>query len=139
VIASGPTSKALIERVQGDVETLKKENQGAIPVDPATGFMPHHARYVAHVFGFNRELTKQAEDMLPRLYHAFVAKDMSLLEINPLVVTKAGQLICLDAKIAFDDNATFRHPRLLEMRDVSEDDALKRVLVETGRHGDELV
>jgi succinyl-CoA synthetase beta subunit len=87
-------------------------------VDPTTGFMQHHARYVAHVFGFNRELTKQAEDMLPRLYHAFVAKDMSLLEINPLVVTKAGQLICLDAKIAFDDNALYRHADVMAMRDL---------------------
>src|ERR1700746_725998 len=69
-------------------------------VDPATGFMPHHARYVAHVLRFTRELTKQAEDMLPKLNQTFLAKDMSLLEINPLVVTKAGQLICLDAKIA---------------------------------------
>src|ERR1700746_1648830 len=55
-------------------------------VDPATGFMLHHARYVAQVLGFNRDLTKQAEDMLPKLYAAFVNKDMSLLEINPLVV-----------------------------------------------------
>jgi succinyl-CoA synthetase beta subunit len=91
-------------------------------VDPTTGFMLHHARYVAHVFGFSRELTKQAEDMLPRLYHAFVAKDMSLLEINPLVVTKAGQLICLDAKIAFDDNALYRHADVMAMRDLYEED-----------------
>jgi succinyl-CoA synthetase beta subunit len=91
-------------------------------VDPATGFMPHHARYVAHVLGFNRELTKQAEAMLPKLYQAFVAKDMSLLEINPLVVTKAGQLICLDAKVAFDDNALYRHADVVALRDVNEED-----------------
>src|SRR5438477_309987 len=91
-------------------------------VDPTTGFMLHHARYVAQVFGFNRELTKQAEDMLPRLYHAFMAKDMSLLEINPLVVTKAGQLICLDAKVAFDDNALYRHSDVMAMRDLNEED-----------------
>ena len=91
-------------------------------VDPTTGFMQHHARYVAHVFGFNRELTKQAEDMLPRLYHAFVAKDMSLLEINPLVVTKTGQLICLDAKIGFDDNALYRHADVMALRDLNEED-----------------
>jgi succinyl-CoA synthetase beta subunit len=91
-------------------------------VDPATGFMAHHARHVAHVFGFSRELTKQAEDMLPRLYHAFVAKDMSLLEINPLVVTKTGQLICLDAKIGFDDNALYRHADVMALRDLNEED-----------------
>jgi succinyl-CoA synthetase beta subunit len=91
-------------------------------VDPATGFMPHHARHVAHVLGFNREQTKQAEDMLPKLYQAFLAKDMSLLEINPLVVTKGGQIICLDAKIAFDDNALYRHADVMALRDVNEED-----------------
>src|SRR5246500_1990761 len=57
-------------------------------IDPATGFMPHHARFVSQVLGFNRDVAKQAENVLPKLYQAFVAKDMSLLEINPLVVTK---------------------------------------------------
>ncbi|MGB3745996.1 MAG: ADP-forming succinate--CoA ligase subunit beta [Xanthobacteraceae bacterium] len=100
-------------------------------VDPTTGFMQHHARHVAQVFGFSRELTKQAEDMLPRLYHAFVAKDMSLLEINPLVVTKAGQLICLDAKIAFDDNALYRHADVAALRDLNEEDEKE---IEASRH-----
>jgi succinyl-CoA synthetase beta subunit len=92
-------------------------------VDPVTGFMPHHARHVANVLGFSRELAKQAETVLPKLYQAFVAKDMSLLEINPLVVTKAGQLICLDAKIGFDDNALYRHPDIAALRDLDEEDA----------------
>ncbi len=92
-------------------------------IDPATGFMPHHGRYVSQVLGFNGELAKQAENMLPKLYQAFVAKDMSLLEINPLVVTKAGELICLDAKIGFDDNALYRHPDIVALRDVTEEDA----------------
>jgi succinyl-CoA synthetase beta subunit len=92
-------------------------------VDPATGFMPHHARHVADALGWSRELAKQAESMLPKLYAAFVAKDMSLLEINPLVVTKGGELICLDAKIGFDDNALYRHPEIAALRDLSEEDA----------------
>jgi succinyl-CoA synthetase beta subunit len=100
-------------------------------VDPATGFMPHHARYVAQVLGFNRDLAKQAEDMLPKLYGAFVAKDMSLLEINPLVVTKAGKLICLDAKVAFDDNALYRHPDVVALRDLKEEDEKE---IEASRH-----
>jgi succinyl-CoA synthetase beta subunit len=100
-------------------------------IDPATGFMPHHARHVAHVLGFNREQTKQAEDMLPRLYQAFLAKDMSLLEINPLVVTKAGQIICLDAKIAFDDNALYRHADVMALRDINEEDEKE---IEASRH-----
>jgi succinyl-CoA synthetase beta subunit len=100
-------------------------------VDPATGFMPHHARHVAHVLGFSRELTRQAEDVLPKLYAAFLAKDMSLLEINPLVVTKSGQLICLDAKIAFDDNALYRHADVMAMRDINEEDEKE---IEASRH-----
>jgi succinyl-CoA synthetase beta subunit len=80
-------------------------------VDPATGFMPHHAHAVAHALGLNRELTKQAESVLPKLFQAFVAKDMSMLEINPLVVTKGGALICLDAKVGFDDSAPRRSRR----------------------------
>jgi succinyl-CoA synthetase beta subunit len=91
-------------------------------VDPATGFMPHHARHVASALGLSREVTKQAESVLPKLYQAFLVKDMSLLEINPLVVTKAGELICLDAKIGFDDNALYRHPDILALRDIAEED-----------------
>ncbi len=91
-------------------------------IDPATGFMPHHARYVSRVLGFNREVGKQADNMLPKIYRAFVAKDMSLLEINPLVVTKSGDLICLDAKVGFDDNALYRHPDIVALRDVTEED-----------------
>ena len=100
-------------------------------VDPVTGFMPHHARRVARVLGFNREQTKQAEDMLPKLYQAFLAKDMSLLEINPLVVTKSGQIICLDAKIAFDDNALYRHADVMALRDINEEDEKE---IEASRH-----
>jgi succinyl-CoA synthetase beta subunit len=91
-------------------------------VDPATGFMAHHAREVAHALGFGRELGRQAEDVLPKLYQAFVAKDMSLLEINPLVATKAGALVCLDAKIGFDDSALYRHPDIAALRDFNEED-----------------
>ena len=70
-----------------------------------------------------RDVAKQAEAVLPKLYQAFVAKDMSLLEINPLVVTKSGELICLDAKIGFDDNALYRHPDIVALRDLTEEDA----------------
>jgi succinyl-CoA synthetase beta subunit len=91
-------------------------------VDPATGFMPHYARHVANTLGFSRELGKQAESVLPKLYQAFLAKDMSLLEINPLVVTKTGELICLDAKMGFDDNALYRHPDIVALRDITEED-----------------
>ncbi len=91
-------------------------------IDPATGLMPHHARRVARALGFGREVAKQAESVLLKLYAAFLAKDMSMLEINPLVVTKSGQLICLDAKIGFDDNALYRHPEIVALRDLTEED-----------------
>ncbi|MGA2893727.1 MAG: ADP-forming succinate--CoA ligase subunit beta [Xanthobacteraceae bacterium] len=109
-----------------DIEEVARTSPDKIvtfSIDPATGFMPHHARHVASVLGFSREIGKQAESMLPKLYQAFLAKDMSLLEINPLVVTKTGELICLDAKIGFDDNALYRHPDIQALRDLTEEDA----------------
>src|SRR5438874_7367281 len=92
-------------------------------VDPATGVMPHHGRGVAQTLQLAGALAKQAESLVGKLYAAFIAKDMSLLEINPLVVTKSGELICLDAKIGFDDNALYRHPDIVALRDLTEEDA----------------
>src|SRR5499427_6509745 len=91
-------------------------------VDPATGVMPHHGRRVAQALGLTGDLAKQAETMVAKLYAAFVGKDITLLEINPLVITKAGQLICLDAKIGFDDNALYRHSDIVALRDLTEED-----------------
>ncbi len=92
-------------------------------VDPATGIMPHHGRRVAQALKLSGDLAKQIEGLLPKLYKAFTEKDMSLLEINPLVVTKDAKLICLDAKVGFDDNALFRHPDVAALRDETEEDA----------------
>ena len=78
---------------------------------------------MAQALGLGGDLAKKAEALVGKLYAAFVAKDMSLLEINPLVVTKTGQLICLDAKIGFDDNALYRHPDIVALRDLTEEDA----------------
>ena len=91
-------------------------------VDPATGVMPHHGRRAAQALHLTGDLAKQAESLVAKLYAAFVAKDMSLLEINPLVVTKANQLVCLDAKVGFDDNALYRHPDVVALRDLTEED-----------------
>jgi succinyl-CoA synthetase beta subunit len=92
-------------------------------VDPATGIMAHHGRTVAKALNLTGDLAKQAEKLVTQLYNAFVAKDMAMLEINPLVVTRQGQLRVLDAKVAFDDNALFRHPDVLALRDETEEDA----------------
>jgi succinyl-CoA synthetase beta subunit len=109
-----------------DIEEVARTRPDKIvsfSVDPATGFMAHHARQVVQALGLGRDLAKQAESMLPKLYAAFIAKDMSLLEINPLVVTKTGALICLDAKMGFDDSALYRHPDVAALRDPNEEDA----------------
>jgi succinyl-CoA synthetase beta subunit len=84
--------------------------------------MPHHGRTLAAVLGLKGDLAKQAGELLGQLYLAFLAKDMSLLEINPLVQTSGGKLICLDAKISFDDNALYRHGDIQALRDITEED-----------------
>ena len=108
-----------------DIEEVAKNHPEkilAFSVDPATGIMPHHGRRVAQALKLAGDLAKQVEALLPKLYAAFGAKDMSLLEINPLVITKDGKLICLDAKIGFDDNALYRHPDIVALRDLTEED-----------------
>jgi succinyl-CoA synthetase beta subunit len=108
-----------------DIEKVAHDTPDKIvsfSVDPATGIMPHHGRHVAQALGLTGDLAKQAEALVTKLYGAFTAKDMSLLEINPLVVTKSGQLICLDAKIGFDDNALHRHADIVALRDITEED-----------------
>ena len=92
-------------------------------VDPATGIMPHHGLTVAKALGLSGKLAKQANDLVAKLYRAFLKKDMSMLEINPLIITKQGDLKCLDAKISFDSNALFRHPDVLDLRDETEEDS----------------
>ena len=93
-----------------------------IEIDPATGFMPHHGRALAKALGLSGDLAKQAAKLGRTLYQGFIEKDMSLLEINPLIVNGEGKLHCLDAKISFDDNALYQHPDIAEMRDESEQD-----------------
>jgi succinyl-CoA synthetase beta subunit len=108
-----------------DIEEVAKSHPERImtfAVDPASGVMPHHGRRVAQALGLRGELAKKAEALVAKLYAAFVAKDMSMLEINPLVVTKSNDLICLDAKIGFDDNALYRHPDIVALRDLTEED-----------------
>jgi succinyl-CoA synthetase beta subunit len=92
-------------------------------VDPATGIMPHHGRAVAKALKLSGDLAKEAESLTNKLYAAFVAKDMAMLEINPLIVTADNHLKCLDAKVSFDSNALYRHPEIMELRDETEEDA----------------
>ena len=109
-----------------DIEAVAHDTPEKIitfSVDPATGIMPHHGRAVAKALNLSGDLAKQAEKLSAQLYKAFVEKDMSMLEINPLIITKQGQLKCLDAKVGFDSNALYRHPEVMELRDLTEEDA----------------
>ncbi len=106
-----------------DVAHHTPEKIVSFAIDPATGIMPHHGRTAAQALGLKGDLAKQCEALTAKLYAAFVAKDMAMLEINPLVVTKQGQLKVLDAKVSFDDNALYRHADIIALRDESEEDA----------------
>ncbi len=91
-------------------------------IDPATGVFPHHGRNLAKSLGLTGGLAKEAATLLGQLYAAFLAKDMEMLEINPLIVTEDDHLRVLDAKVSFDGNALYRHPDIVELRDTSEED-----------------
>lgn len=106
-----------------DVAHNSPEKIVSFSMDPATGIMPHHGRTAAKALGLSGDLAKQCEALVTKLYAAFVAKDMSMLEVNPLVVTKQGQLKVLDAKVSFDDNAIYRHADVAGLRDETEEDA----------------
>ncbi|MGH6812236.1 MAG: ADP-forming succinate--CoA ligase subunit beta [Methylocella sp.] len=100
-------------------------------VDPATGIMPHHGRMVANALRLSGGLANQAEKLTSQLYGAFAAKDMAMLEINPLIVSAEGQLKCLDAKMSFDGNALYRHPEIAALRDETEENAKE---IEASKH-----
>ena len=105
-----------------EVAAQTPEKIMTIDVDPAGGISGHHGRQIAFALGLEGDQVKQANALIANLYRAFVEKDMSLLEINPLVVTGAGDLICLDAKVNFDSNALHRHNDIMELRDLAEED-----------------
>ncbi len=94
-------------------------------VDPATGLSGMHARKLIFCLGLDRDLVKPAGDIVARLYKMFVEKDCSLIEINPLVITKDRKMVALDAKATFDDDALFRHPDIMELFDPDEQDPIE--------------
>jgi succinyl-CoA synthetase beta subunit len=122
---------AFIASTEGgmDIEAVAKATPEKIltfQIDPASGFSAHTGRSIAAALKLQGDQVKQAVSLIEGLYRMFVAKDMSLLEINPLVVTKSGQVICLDAKVNFDDNALYRHPDMQALRDPDEEDETER-------------
>jgi succinyl-CoA synthetase beta subunit len=117
-----------------DIEKVAEEAPEKIvtfSVDPATNICPFHVRAVAKALELGGAQQKQLAKLVTALYQAFTEKDMSLLEINPLILTENGDLMCLDAKINFDSNALDRHPEVKELRDVSEEDPKE---IEASKH-----
>lgn len=127
----------LIDRVTGraammasaeggmDIEEVAEHNPNAIvkvDIDPTVGLMPFQARELAFKIGMAPEIVNKAVKFFTGLYNAFIATDCSIAEINPLVVTKEGDVLCLDAKMNFDSNALYRHADIVEMRDLNEEE-----------------
>ncbi|MEJ2818560.1 MULTISPECIES: ADP-forming succinate--CoA ligase subunit beta [unclassified Caulobacter] len=105
-----------------DVAHATPEKIHSFSIDPATGVWPTHQRALAKALGLTGGLAKEAATLLTQLYTAFLAKDMAMLEINPLIVTADDHLRVLDAKLSFDGNSLFRHPDIRALRDESEED-----------------
>ena len=128
IIINRDTSRvSFIASTEGgmDIEAVAHDTPEKVinfDIDPATGFMPHHGRTLAQALELDGPLAKQAAKLGKTLHDGFIEKDMSLLEINPLIVSGEGNLHCLDAKISFDGNALYQHPDIAEMRDESEQD-----------------
>jgi len=121
---------AVVASTEGgmDIEAVAHdtpEKIETITIDPATGLMPHHGRAVAAALGLSGDLAKQASKTLAKLYDAFIGTDASQIEINPLAVTNMDQVMVLDAKVGFDNNAEFRHPDLEQLRDLTEEDPME--------------
>jgi succinyl-CoA synthetase beta subunit len=127
---------AVVASTEGgmDIEQVAHETPQLIhtfSIDPATGIWPHHALMLSKALGLTGDAAKDVRTLLPALYKAFTEKDMSLLEINPLIATTEGRLKVLDAKMGFDDNALFRHPEVVALRDLTEEDEKE---IEASKH-----
>ena len=105
-----------------EVAASQPEKILSVDIDPATGLQPHHCRRLANVMGISGATAKQLPKFLAGLVDAFTTLDASLVEINPLVVTGSDDLLALDAKMSFDDNALYRHADVMELRDLAEED-----------------
>jgi succinyl-CoA synthetase beta subunit len=118
-----------------EIETVAAKSPEKIirePVDPLAGLQPYQARKLASQLGFESSQLKNASKLFDGLYRTFIAYDCSMVEVNPLVVTNKGEVLALDAKFNFDDNALYRHPEIAAMRDVAEEDPRE---VEASKHG----
>jgi succinyl-CoA synthetase beta subunit len=121
VLMASPAGGMEIEKVAAETPHLIFKAS----IDPATGLLPFQARSLAFSLGLEGGAVGKAAKVMAQIVEAFMATDASLVEVNPLVVTAAGDLIALDAKMNFDDNALFRHPYIKELRDFDEEDPLE--------------
>ncbi len=131
LVDRGTSRVAFIASTEGgmDIEEVARHSPEKIltfQIEPAAGYQPYVGRNIAAALKLSGEQARQCGRLVEGLYGAFIAKDMGLLEINPLVVTKSGDVVCLDAKINFDDNALFRHKDVAGLRDPDEEDPAER-------------
>ena len=136
VLDRATSSVTLMASTEGgmDIEEVAAKTPEKIvrvSIDPAIGFQPFHGRKIAFALGLEGKQVSAAVKFMRGVYDCFVDRDASLLEINPLVVTGGGDLVALDAKMNFDSNALYRQPKVLELRDLDEEDAQE---IEASRH-----
>ncbi len=136
LVDRGSGRLAMIVSTEGgmDIEAVAHdtpEKIATITIDPATGFMPHHGRALASALKLSGAPAKAAQKLAQQLYEAFIALDCAMLEINPLVETKDGEMLVLDTKMSFDSNALYRHPDVEALRDETEEDPME---VEAGKY-----
>ena len=127
---------AMLSRMGGmDVEEVAEKDPEAmrmLHVDPLLGLQDFHGRRLAFESGIAEDVIRPVGAMLARLYDVFVREDATLVEVNPLLITKSREVVALDAKVTVDDNALFRHPDVAEMRDLSAEDPQERMARERG-------
>ena len=124
---------AMLSRMGGmEVEDADPEAMRMLHVDPLLGLQDFQARRLAFESGIAEDVIRPVGAMLAKLYDVFVREDATLVEVNPLLVTKSREVVALDAKVTVDDNALFRHPDVAEMRDLSAEDPQERMAKERG-------
>jgi succinyl-CoA synthetase beta subunit len=131
------TAPLIVASTEGGVEieavaAMSPEKIIREPIDPLAGLQPFQTRKVATQLGFESSQLKNASKLFEGLYRTFIAFDCSMVEVNPLVLTTRGEVLALDAKFNFDDNALYRHPEIAALRDIAEEEPRE---VEASKHG----
>ena len=126
------TSKVafIVSKMGGmDIEAVAKdtpENITTVQIEPSIGVTEKDVNSISKAFELKKDLEGQLSDLIKNMYKFFLEKDASLVEVNPLIITETDKLLCLDAKVNFDDNALYRHPEIEELRDENEEDEYER-------------